>query len=153
MIKDVVLKDLVVHKDDRGRLFEIFRSDDEIFKNFGQVYITVCYPGWVKGWHYHLEQTDYFCVVRGSARIVLYDQRKDSSTYGSVDEYVLSDNTPQLLMIPKGVVHGFECVSKEETWIMNIPDKLYNRVKPDEYRIKLNSPEVPYSPWRNKKGW
>ncbi|MDD5131521.1 MAG: hypothetical protein PHH44_02550 [bacterium] len=56
MIAGVVLKDLTVHKDERGALFEILRSDYPEFKAFGQTYITVCKPGWVKGWHYHLKQ-------------------------------------------------------------------------------------------------
>ena len=40
MIKDVQIKKLKVIPDDRGRLMEILRSDEDIFKNFGQVYMT-----------------------------------------------------------------------------------------------------------------
>lgn len=153
MIEGVVLKELVVHKDERGRLFEILRSDEKDFIKFGQAYITVCYPGWVKGWHYHKKQVDYFCVVRGEAKIVLYDNRKNSKTYKEINEFVLSSKTPKLLIIPQGVVHGFECLGKEETWILNLPTRVYNREHPDEYRIPLNSSEVPYKPWRDRKGW
>jgi len=153
MIQDVILKDLIVHKDERGRLFEILRSDDKLFSNFGQAYITVCYPGWVKGWHYHKMQTDIFCVIKGEAKIVLYDKREKSKTYGKIDEYILNSEKPQILLIPKNVVHGFECISSTECCILNIPDKVYNRENPDEYRIPLNSEEISYQPWKNKKGW
>ena len=153
MIKDVMLKDLAVHKDERGRLFEVLRSDEPIFKKFGQAYITVCNPNWVKTWHYHKKQDDHFCVIYGKAKIVLYDIRKNSKTYGIVNEFVLSAEKPQLLRIPKKVVHGFECIGKEECRILNLPTHLYNYKKPDEHRFLLNSDKIPYKPWKNKRGW
>ena len=153
MITGVILKDLQVHKDERGALFEILRSDAPEFKGFGQTYVTVCSPGWVKGWHYHLLQQDYFCVLKGKARIVLYDQREDSATKGEINEFELANSKPQTLVIPTGVVHGFECISQEEAWILNVPSQLYNYQKPDEYRIPLDSKNVPYKPWQEKKGW
>ncbi|MDI6642150.1 MAG: dTDP-4-dehydrorhamnose 3,5-epimerase family protein [Elusimicrobiota bacterium] len=153
MIDGVILKDLIVHKDRRGKLFEILRSDEKIFVKFGQAYVTVCNPGWVKAWHYHKNQIDNFCVIRGKARIVLYDLRAKSTTYRQINEFVLSDTHPKLLIIPKGVVHGFESIGKKEAWILNLPTKPYNRTQPDEYRLPVNSDEVPYKPWKNKKGW
>jgi len=153
MIEGVVLKDLVVHSDDRGRLFEILRSDETVFQKFGQAYITVCGKGWVKGWHYHKIQTDYFCVVRGTARIVLYDKRKGAKTCGAVEEYVISAAKPQLLRIPNGVIHGFESTGDEESWILNMPTETYKREEPDEHRFPLGSPEVPYKAWKDKKGY
>ena len=148
MIKGVYLKKLPVHKDERGALFEILRSDWKIFKKFGQTYITVCKTGWVKGWHYHKIQTDNFFVVKGKARIVLIDSSKKK-----VMEFMLSDKEPSILVIPPKVIHGFESISKVECWIMNIPTELYNYKKPDEYRIKLDEPNIPYKPWKKKKGW
>jgi len=148
MIKGVRLKKLLVHKDERGAVFEILRSDWKEFTGFGQTYITVCQPGWVKGWHYHKKQTDNFCVVRGKARIVLCSP--DEKTFM---EFVLSAGEPSLLTIPARVIHGFECVSKDETWILNVPNRLYNYKKPDEHRMKLNDPTIPYKKWARKKGW
>jgi len=153
MIEGAVLKKLIVHKDERGQLFEIMRSDDEIFEKFGQCYITVCAPGWVKGWHFHRLQTDFFCVLRGKSKIVLCDKRKKSKTYNQVEEYILTAEEPSVLRIPKGVIHGFETFGDEPSWIMNMPTKLYNRKKPDEFRFPLNTDEVPYEPWKSKKGW
>jgi len=148
-----LLKNLTVHKDERGRLFEILRSDSEIFDKFGQAYMTVCRPGWVKGWHYHKKQTDFFCVIRGKCKIVLFDRRSGSKTHGEVDEHILTGNKPQLLVIPSGVVHGFENLEEGECWILNIPNQTYNKKNPDEFRISLDSDEVPYEGWKNKRGW
>jgi len=153
MINHVVLKDLTIHKDERGRLFEILRSDSDIFGWFGQAYITVCNPGWVKGWHYHKLQSDYFCVVYGKAKIVLCDIRKESSTFGISEEYVLDWEKPQLLIIPMMVVHGFECLSDTPCHILNLPTRLYDYNDPDEHRIKLDSTEVSYEGWKDREGW
>ncbi|MFH1540649.1 MAG: dTDP-4-dehydrorhamnose 3,5-epimerase family protein [Elusimicrobiota bacterium] len=148
MIKGVFVKELTVHKDERGALFEILRSDSPEFKKFGQAYITVCKRGWVKGWHYHKIQTDNFCVVKGKAKIVLIDFAKKEFM-----EFELSDKKPSILIIPPKVIHGFECISKNECWIMNIPTEIYKYKKPDEYRTLLNDPSIPYKPWRKRKGF
>jgi dTDP-4-dehydrorhamnose 3,5-epimerase len=45
MIDGVVIKKLKVIADERGRLMEILRGDDNFFEKFGQVYMTTAYPG------------------------------------------------------------------------------------------------------------
>ena len=74
MINDVQTKLLKVIPDERGRLMEMLRSDDDLFHKFGQVYMTTAYPGVVKAWHYHKLQTDHFVCVRGMMKVVLVQQ-------------------------------------------------------------------------------
>ncbi len=81
LIEGVKTKKLKVIPDERGRLMEMLRSDDDVFIKFGQVYMTTAYPGVVKGWHYHKIQTDSFIVVKGMMKVVLYDARGDSPSY------------------------------------------------------------------------
>jgi len=61
MIHQVRTKKLRLIPDERGRLMEILRCDDEIFMKFGQIYLTSAYPGVVKGWHYHSMGSFYCC--------------------------------------------------------------------------------------------
>ena len=147
MIKGVEIKRLVIFKDERGRLMEILRSDDKIFKKFGQVYITTAYPGIVKAWHYHKKQDDYFSCIKGKIRLALYDAREKSSTFGKIDEFILSMDEPKLIRIPKQVYHGFKCISDEEAMVINIPTLPYNRKDPDEFRIDPYVNNIPYD-WR-----
>ena len=58
-----------------------------------------------------------------------------------------------VLKVPPFVVHGFECLGEEDCWLLNIPDQVYNRENPDEYRIPLNDPSIPYERWKTRKGW
>lgn len=138
-------KRLAVHPDERGRLMEIFRADDEGFRKFGQVYVTTTYPGVVKAWHLHKVQDDNFCCVRGMVKLVLYDDREDSPTRGTVTEYFLGEHNPMLVSVPPGVLHGWKCVSTEEAMVVNVPTEPYDPASPDEYREPWDSPRVPYS--------
>lgn len=144
MIEGVKVKKLRVIPDERGRLMEILRCDEEIFQKFGQVYVTTTYPGVVKGWHYHNIQTDSVAVVCGMVKLVLYDARKDSPTRGRVKEFFMGVHNPLLVQIPKGVYHGWKCISPEEAVVVNCPTEPYNYDKPDEYRVPFDSPDVPY---------
>ena len=151
MIDGVKLKDLKVIPDERGRLMEILRADDDLFKKFGQVYMTTAYPGVVKAWHYHKKQDDNMTVVKGMMKIALYDAREDSPTRGEVNEFFLGEHNPKLLQIPKLVYHGFKCISQEEAVVINIPTETYNYERPDEYRLDPYQNEIPYD-WRLKEG-
>jgi dTDP-4-dehydrorhamnose 3,5-epimerase len=149
MIQGVRVKSLRLIPDERGRLMEILRSDDDLFIRFGQLYMTTAYPGIVKGWHYHQKQIDNFAVVKGMIKLVLYDRREDSSTRGEVNEFFIGEHNPQLVQIPALVLHGFKCVGNQEAIVVNCPTELYNYRQPDEFRIDPSSPDVPYD-WATK---
>jgi len=144
MIDGVRLKNLKVIPDERGWLMEMLRCDDEMFVKFGQVYLSVVYPGVVKGWHYHRVQTDSFTVVKGMAKVVLYDGREDSPTYQELNEFFLGDRNPLLLVIPPLVVHGMKGIGPEPAYLINCPTEPYNYENPDEYRIDPHGDEIPY---------
>jgi dTDP-4-dehydrorhamnose 3,5-epimerase len=144
MIEGVEIKILEVNHDERGHLMEILRVDDKIFKKFGQAYITTAKKGVVKAWHYHKLQDDYFCCVFGKMRLVLYDSRKKSKTFGEIMEWTLSLDNPKLIKIPALVYHGFKGLSDNEAIVVNIPTLAYNRKKPDEYRIDPFNNDISY---------
>jgi dTDP-4-dehydrorhamnose 3,5-epimerase len=151
MIDGVKTKKLTVIPDERGRLMEILRADDEIFEAFGQAYITTGYPGVVKAWHCHKIQNDNFCVVAGMLKVVLYDARENSPTHAEVNEFFLGVHNPLVLRIPAGVYHGFKCISETEALCLNIPTRPYNYREPDEYRLPPHTDRIPYD-WARKDG-
>jgi dTDP-4-dehydrorhamnose 3,5-epimerase len=151
VIEGVRTKPLKWLRDDRGRLMEILRCNDEIFRGFGQVYVTCVKPGVVKGWHFHKKQEDSFVPLAGRVRVGLFDAREGSSTRGEVAEFVLSPEDPFILQIPRGVVHGFECTSDTEAMVMNVPNMPYDREHPDESRIDPFQNDIPFQ-WRATRG-
>lgn len=147
MIEGVKVKKLKVIPDERGKLMEILRSDDEIFQQFGQVYMTTAKPGVVKAWHGHKLQTDSFTCVFGRIRLVLYDAREDSKTFKEIQEFIIDLENPFLVQIPPDVYHGFKCISEDEAIVINTPTHPYNHANPDEYRIDPYENDIPYD-WR-----
>ena len=151
MIDGVKIKELRINCDERGRLFEVLRSDDELFARFGQAYITTAYPGVVKAWHMHQNQTDNMCVVKGAAKFVLYDSRPDSPTRGEINEFFPCDDRRLLIQIPPGIYHGFKNIGTDEVFVLNIPTNIYRYDSPDEHRLDPKNSEIPYD-WSRKDG-
>ena len=144
MIDGVMTKKLLVLPDERGRLMECLRSDDELFIKFGQLYMTTTYPGVVKGWHLHRVQWDNIVCVRGMIKLVLYDAREDSPTSAALDEFFLGEHQPLLVRVPPGVYHGWKCVGTEEAFIVNAPTEVYHYEQPDQEELPPDTPQIPY---------
>lgn len=151
MINGVITKSLKVIPDERGRLMEILRNDDDIFNGFGQVYMTTTYPQAVKAWHYHKKQDDHITCVKGMLKLVIYDSRKESPTYGEINEFFIGDYNPLLVKVPKMLYHGWKCISDEEAIVVNVPTEPYDRETPDEHRLDPHINDIPYT-WERKDG-
>jgi len=151
VIAEVRTKPLKLIADERGWLMELLRSDDELFKKFGQVYVTAAYPGVVKAWHYHKKQWDHFVCLRGMVKVVLYDGREGSATRGQINEFFLGERQPLLVQIPPLVHHGYKCISDHEAIVLNCPTEVYVADDPDEHRVSPHDGPIPYD-WARKDG-
>jgi dTDP-4-dehydrorhamnose 3,5-epimerase len=151
MIEKVILKELKMIVDERGRVMEVLRADENIFLKFGQVYMTTTRPGVIKAWHLHKLQVDNITCLAGELKLVLYDVREGSSTYHQLEEIFLGEYRPLLVQIPPFIYHGWKCISPQEAIVINIPTLPYNHKEPDEYRLPYDTPQIPYS-WEIKMG-
>jgi len=144
MIDGVMVKQLKVIPDERGRLMECLRCDDELFIRFGQFYMTTTLPGVVKGWHLHDVQWDNIVCVKGMIKLVLCDGRESSPTEGQIDELFIGEHQPMLVRIPPGVWHGWKCVSPDEAYVVNAPTEVYLYDAPDQDELPPDTAEIPY---------
>jgi len=149
MIEGVVVKKLSVISDERGHLMEIMRNDEPFFKEYGQHYLTTCYPNIVKAWHFHKLQDDNFCVVKGMARVGLYDGRIGSETHGRIMDLIIGERNPCLVHIPRGVLHGFKAIGGEVCFLINMVTRPYNREEPDEHRVRWDTKDIPFE-WKKE---
>ena len=149
MIDGIQIKQLKRRADERGFLMEMLRSDEEMFQQYGQSYVSMNYPGVIRAWHYHKKQDDFWVVVKGMVKAVVYDCREGSPTQGEVNEFFLGDNNPILLRIPVGTMHGYKTVGVEPSLLINFPTQPYNAKEPDEYREAWDSEKIPYD-WEIK---
>ena len=151
LIHGVHVKPLRVIADERGYVMEMLRCDDPFYQRFGQSYVSVAYPGVVKGWHYHKVQTDHFVIVKGMMKVVLYDRREDSPTKGMVNEFFMGEKNPILVTIPPGVLHGMKGIGTEPAMLVNVPTEPYRHDQPDEFRVDPHVNDIPYK-WDRKDG-
>ena len=151
LIEGVKTKQLRVMSDERGRLMEIFRADDDFFHKFGQVYLSTTYPGVIKAWHSHRLQHDNIACIHGMIKLVIHDPREDSPTKGLINEFFMGEHNPMLITIPPDLYHGWKCISQKEALIINTPTQTYNYDEPDEYRIDPHQNEIPYD-WTRRDG-
>lgn len=151
LIQGVQTKPLRLIPDERGFLMEMLRKDWPQFERFAQAYVTACYPGVIKAWHYHRKQTDHFVCVQGMAKVVLFDSRTDSPTQGRLNVFHVGLMNPLLIKIPPLVYHGFTAEGGDVALIVNFPTELYNYEQPDEHRVPYNDPAIPYD-WGVKHG-
>ncbi|MBA3268981.1 MAG: dTDP-4-dehydrorhamnose 3,5-epimerase family protein [Acidobacteria bacterium] len=147
----VKVKPLSAIADDRGWLMEILRADEtDLFTKFGQVYISATYPGVVKAWHFHRQQTDNFICLTGMVKLVLVDTRDGSTTKGAINEFFLGVENRLLVQVPALVYHGWKCISAETATVLNLPTEPYQYDQPDEYRLEPHG-TLPYD-WTRKDG-
>lgn len=143
------MKNLKVIADERGRLMEIFRSDDELFVKFGQLYMTTAYPGVVKAWRGHRKRIDSLVAIEGMIKLVLYDQRESSPSCGEVNEFFMGEHNPLLVQVPPLVLHGYKCVGLREAIVLNCTTEPHVENDPDFFRVDPFTGGIPYE-WSMK---
>lgn len=144
MIDGVQIKNLVTHNTPTGFFRELLRCDDKIFKEFGQVALSTTKAGEIKAFHWHKEQDDIFYVLHGKAKIVLHDLRGSSPTFKHTEIIIMSEDEPMLVLIPRGVAHGYQVLGDKTLTMLYFMNKAYNPNAPDEQRIPYNEFSIGY---------
>ena len=128
----------VPHED--GHLTEVARTDwPELGNPVVQVHVTTTLEGRIRAWGLHQLGTDRLFVVSGIVKIVLFDGRNTSPTFGQFNEFVVSDRAPALLCIPPNVYHGWKNIGTSEASIINMPDRAYDHDRPDALDLPWDS--------------
>lgn len=142
MIQDVMVKKLVRHSDDRGFFMEILRDDENLLERFGQASLSKSYPGVIKAFHYHEKQDDIWFFPVGNVQTVLYDLRENSPTRGETNIFYMGEDNPLVVVIPKGVAHGYRVLGNQPACIVYFTTEAYDPRHPDEKRIDWNDPMI-----------
>lgn len=150
MIEGVKIKKLIKHCDDRGFFAELIRDDEpELLSRFGQSSWSMSYPGVIKAFHYHKKQDDLWFFPSGNAQVVLYDLRENSITQGKTDVYYMGEENPIMLLIPKGIAHGYRVLGQKPAVIIYFTTESYNPKNPDEIRIPWDDSLIDFN-WETR---
>jgi dTDP-4-dehydrorhamnose 3,5-epimerase len=148
MIDGVKIYDLNKYEDERGWLIETYRADERGFQA-AMSYVSETKPGVARGPHEHVHQADYFVFIGpGRFRVYLWDNRDDSATKGEHMKIEAGAGEPKAMYVPKGVVHGYKCISDVPGWCINLPDKLYKGENKTEEVDELRWEDKPDSPFK-----
>jgi dTDP-4-dehydrorhamnose 3,5-epimerase len=140
-ISDVILTPLRRIDDERGAVFRMLRADDAVFRRFGEVYFTAVNRGAVKGWRRHLRATMNCAVPVGRVLIALYDDRRDSPTFGAVAELVTGPDDYFLVTVPPGIWSGFKGLADGPSLVANCADLIHDPAEVE--RVDIQSPAIP----------
>lgn len=146
LIDGVKVQPVALWPDDRGYFLEIQRMRQGIAAHFpletSQVSAALNYPGTIKAFHIHFEQSDCWTPVMGTMQVALADLRADSPTYGKRNTLYVGTLRPWQLLIPPGVAHGYKVVGTEPSMLVYMTDRYYNPA--DEGRIVYNHAGINY---------
>jgi len=119
MIHDIKVTPLKIISDDRGKVMHMLRKDSAIFKSFGEIYFSTIFENSIKAWHLHKDSTLNYACINGKVKLVLFDDRENSSTKGNYQELILSPENYFLVTIPPNIWNGFKGLGKSESIIAN----------------------------------
>ena len=146
-IPEVILFKPKIFRDERGLLFESFKST--VFKeatcldlNFVQDNHSQSLRGVLRGLHYQLPphaQGKLVRVTSGEVYDVVVDLRQSSPTFGKYVGTTLSDQNHHQLWIPPGFAHGFITLSERADFIYKTTD-IYHPAS--ERSIRFDDPTL-----------
>ncbi len=138
-IDGAVLVSLSANIDERGSFLETYRQEwfegkPPMLQSNRSDKVANC----IVGLHFHLKQADYWYVVNGIARVVLYDLRVGSPTQGSKWIKDISSDDALGVYVPPGVGHGFASLTNLTLYYQ--VDRYYD--PNDELGVIWNDPHL-----------
>ena len=146
LIEGVKVQPYPLWPDDRGYFLEVIRVGQGLPGYFDaattQVSCALSYPGTIKAFHYHMEQTDFWVPALGMFQVALVDLRKASPTFGRKNTLYVGSLRPWHMIIPPGVGHGYKVIGMDPAMLVYVTNQTYN--PKDEGRIPHNEPGINY---------
>jgi dTDP-4-dehydrorhamnose 3,5-epimerase len=142
VIAGVSLLPLKQIPDDRGGVMHVLRADSSHFEQFGEVYVSCVKRGAVKAWKKHLRMKQNLAVPAGKIRMVIYDDREESASKGTVQEVITGASNYGLLVVPSGVWYGFQGIGEGESLIVNCATIPHDPL--EVVRIDSDDNRIPY---------
>jgi dTDP-4-dehydrorhamnose 3,5-epimerase len=142
---EIIKKNVIT--DDRGKILHMLKVNDKNFKKFGEIYFSYVYPKKIKAWHIHKKMTLNYVAAYGKIKLVLYDDRKSSKTFGKIQEIFLSNDSHLLVSVPPLIWNGFSSADDNLAVLANCSDIPHDKMEIS--RLDYDDPKFPYD-WNKK---
>ena len=132
-MKNIEILDLEKKSDERGWLIEVLGGDlPEGCEEFGQLHVSVAYPGKVRGNHYHTRKVEWFCVPAGKGLLLL----KDRET-GEAREVLMGVNNLKTIKIEPGAIHAIKNIGEEDMVLIVYSNESFDPEDLDTFYEKI----------------
>ena len=132
-MKNIEILDLEKKSDERGWLIEVLGGDlSEGCKEFGQLHVSVAYPGKVRGNHYHTRKVEWFCVPAGKGLLLLKDRKT-----GEPREVLMGVNNLKTIKIEPGAIHAIKNIGEEDMVLIVYSNESFDPEDPDTFYEKI----------------
>mgnify|MGYP006077216303 CR=1 FL=1 len=122
MIKGVIKTDLTIVPMNTGSILHAYLKTQNAHIDIQEIYFSTIQHESIRAWKCHTQMTINLSVVSGSIKIAMIDGRKNSTSYLSIDEIILSQSPYFRLTIPPGIWYGFLGLTSPDSIICNIAD-------------------------------
>ena len=132
-MKNIEILDLDKKSDERGGLIEVLGGElPEGCEEFGQLHVSVAYPGKVRGNHYHTRKVEWFCVPAGQGLLLLKDQET-----GETQEVIMGVNNLKTIKIQPGTIHAIKNIGEDDMVLIVYANESFDPEDPDTYYEKI----------------
>jgi UDP-2-acetamido-2,6-beta-L-arabino-hexul-4-ose reductase len=128
-VKDIRVDDLDRKSDERGWLIEVLGGKSlDASHEFGQIHVSVAYPGKVRGNHYHTRKLEWFNVPTGKGLLRL----KDLKT-GEEKDIIMGEGDLRTVHIPPGVIHAIKNIGETDMVLIVYANESFDPDDPDTF--------------------
>ena len=132
-MKNIEILDLDRKADERGWLIEVLGGElPEGCKEFGQLHVSVAYPGKVRGNHYHSRKVEWFCVPTGKGLLLLKDRES-----GEMREVLMGINNLKTIKIEPGIIHAIKNIGEDDMALIVYANETFDPDDPDTFYEKI----------------
>ena len=143
-VNDVVIKKIIKHSDERGFFAELVKFGEETFHEVLQTSYSETKPGVIKAWHIH-NYWEIWCIIKGRAKVVLYDMRPKSKTLDKTQIIYTGENNMKVIAIPGEVAHGYKPLGKKTMGIIYHAAEAYNPKNTTIRTIPFDDPKIGFN--------
>lgn len=123
------LRKIEKHEDARGYLIEVLRSD-AVKEQIKHIHFSTSKPNAVRGKHYHKRKVEWFCVVKGVAKLMLEDINTKETK-----EPILSEENPISVEIHPFIAHTLQNIGNDDVYLLSIVNEVFDPKDTDTYGI------------------
>ena len=132
-MKNTRIDDLDRKVDERGWLIEVLGGKSlDAPHEFGQIHVSIAYPGKVRGNHYHTRKLEWFCVPQGKGLLLL----KDLKT-GKQKELLMGEDALRTVKITPSIIHAIKNIGDTDMVLIVYANESFDADDPDTFYEKI----------------